>query len=663
MPDWIGNFQNPDFPRLFAAYAGAFAERFPWVQLYTPINEMFICAVFSAKYGWWNEQKKDDTRFVTALKHLVKANVMAMIEILKRRHDAIFIQSESSEYYHAEFAGAIGRAEVLEPDAVPQSLDLNYGRRVDSGMYQYLLDNGMTREEYHWFLDHRLKQHCIFGNDYYQLNEHRVFADGHTVAAGETFGYAEITRQYYNRYRLPVMHTETNLWEGPHGDEAVKWLWKEWANVLRLRNVGIPTVGFTWYILTDQVDWDTALREQNGNVNPLGLFDLDRKIRNVGKAYKQLIADWRNVLPASERLPGRADQEDRRVSTTRTMPPAATSAAAAPRRSEAEAVTAAQDRQDRDLLRPAALAVRPRRERRRRVRLGRSEPGRLGRGGRRRVRGVPRPLHRRRPVRHRGHLAGRLSRRLLSRRRGVDVGAGRASSRRCGTSRAACSACRHGRCSAARCATRCAPTPGSAATGRTRSPRPPKARKAQGFTAVKMNATAELDWIGTPKLFDEVVKRVEAAQAQGMDVGLDFHGRVHRPLAKQLAKVLEPLGLLFIEEPLLSENLEGLREIAAHDRDADRARRAALSAAGSSSRSSSRARSTSSSPTSATPAASSRCARSRRWPRPMTSRSRRIARSGRWRSAPACRSRPARRTMRSRRSASASTTTPAGTTC
>ena len=89
------------------------------------------------------------------------------------------------------------------------------------------------------------------------------------------------------------------------------------------------------------------------------------------------------------------------------------------------------------------------------------------------------------------------------------------------------------------------------------------ARKAQGFTAVKMNATAELDWIGTPKLFDDVVKRVQAAQAQGMDVGLDFHGRVHRPLAKQLAKALEPLGLLFIEEPLLSENPEGLAQIAA----------------------------------------------------------------------------------------------------
>ena len=89
-----------------------------------------------------------------------------------------------------------------------------------------------------------------------------------------------------------------------------------------------------------------------------------------------------------------------------------------------------------------------------------------------------------------------------------------------------------------------------------------QARRDQGFSAVKMNATAELDWIGTPRLFDEVVKRVEAAQAVDMDVGLDFHGRVHRPMAKQLAKALEPLGLLFIEEPLLSENPEGLRQIA-----------------------------------------------------------------------------------------------------
>jgi len=296
VPDWIGDFQNPDFPDHFARYAGAFARRFPWVQLYTPVNEMFICATFSAKYGWWNEQGTTDLTFVTALKNIVKANVCAMRAILDVRPDAIFIQSESSEYFHAENPAAIKHAEIYNARRF-LSLDLNYAHRVDSEMYEYLMDNGMTKEEYHFFLGHSLRHHCILGNDYYWTNEHRVAADGMTRASGEIFGYSEITRQYYNRYRLPVMHTETNIVEGPNGDEAVNWLWKEWASVLRVRNDGVPTVGFTWYSLTDQVDWDTALREQNGRVNPLGLFDLNREIRAVGRCYKQLITDWRDVLP------------------------------------------------------------------------------------------------------------------------------------------------------------------------------------------------------------------------------------------------------------------------------------------------------------------------------------------------------------------------------
>ena len=296
VPDWIGNFQNPDFPRLFADYARAFAIRYPWVQLYTPVNEMYVCAAFSAKYGWWNEQLSSDRAFVNALKNIVKANVMAMQAILKVRPDALFIQSESSEYFHAENPGAIKPAEIKNAERF-LPLDLNYGKRIESEMYEYIMDNGMTRDEYHFFLETRLKHNCIMGNDYYITNEHRVWSDGRTRASGEVFGYSEITWQYYNRYRLPVMHTETNLQQGPEGNEAVNWLWKQWANVLRVRNSGIPILGFTWYSLTDQVDWDSALREENGNVNPLGLFNLDRKIRPVGAAYKKLVRDWYEVLP------------------------------------------------------------------------------------------------------------------------------------------------------------------------------------------------------------------------------------------------------------------------------------------------------------------------------------------------------------------------------
>ena len=319
VPDWLGNFQNPDFPALFAGYARAFAERFRWVQLYTPVNEMFVCATFSAAYGWWNEQLASDRAFVTALKHLVKANVLAMQAILQVRPEAIFVQSESSEYFHADSPAAIKPAEIFNARRF-LSLDLNYGRRVDSEMYEFLTDNGMTREEYHFFLGNGLKQHCVMGNDYYVTNEHRVYDDGRTQASGEIFGYDGITWQYYDRYRLPVMHTETNFAQGAGGDEAVFWLWKQWANVLRVRNDGIPVIGFTWYSLTDQVDWDTALREDNGHVNALGLYDLDRKIRPVGEAYKKIIREWGNVLPTqsqSLRVPVYSPRESKAASLAR----------------------------------------------------------------------------------------------------------------------------------------------------------------------------------------------------------------------------------------------------------------------------------------------------------------------------------------------------------
>ena len=88
-----------------------------------------------------------------------------------------------------------------------------------------------------------------------------------------------------------------------------------------------------------------------------------------------------------------------------------------------------------------------------------------------------------------------------------------------------------------------------------------------GFTALKMNATEELQFIDSFKKIDEAVKRVAAVREEvdlGVGIGVDFHGRVHKPMAKVLAKELEPFHLMFIEEPVLPENNEALREIARH---------------------------------------------------------------------------------------------------
>jgi beta-glucosidase/6-phospho-beta-glucosidase/beta-galactosidase len=119
-----------------------------------------------------------------------------------------------------------------------------------------------------------------------------VHPNGHTQASGEIFGYYVITNQYYQRYKLPVMHTETNI----KMPACKEWLLKQWANVHRLKQDGVPIVGFTWYSLTHQVDWDSALRDDAGRVNELGLFNLEREIMPVGEAYKQLIEQWKIVL-------------------------------------------------------------------------------------------------------------------------------------------------------------------------------------------------------------------------------------------------------------------------------------------------------------------------------------------------------------------------------
>lgn len=89
------------------------------------------------------------------------------------------------------------------------------------------------------------------------------------------------------------------------------------------------------------------------------------------------------------------------------------------------------------------------------------------------------------------------------------------------------------------------------------------ARKKQGFNCVKMNATEDVGWLDSPSALDSCVERVKAVKDLGMDAGVDFHGRLHRPLAKQLVKLLEPHRPLFIEEPLLSEHLEGIKTLAA----------------------------------------------------------------------------------------------------
>jgi galactonate dehydratase len=87
----------------------------------------------------------------------------------------------------------------------------------------------------------------------------------------------------------------------------------------------------------------------------------------------------------------------------------------------------------------------------------------------------------------------------------------------------------------------------------------------RGFSAVKMNATSELQFLDSHARVDAALASVAAVrEAVGPEVGigLDFHGRVHKPMAKVLLRELEPFKLMFVEEPVLSEHYEALPELA-----------------------------------------------------------------------------------------------------
>jgi beta-glucosidase/6-phospho-beta-glucosidase/beta-galactosidase len=244
IPDWMGDFQNPEMPVHFGRYAGAVAARYPWVRGYTPVNEIYVAARNSGWDGIWNERLRTERGFVTAMKHLVAANLLAAQEIVRVRPNAIIVQSESAEYTH-HVSAAPSHAVKLRNKLVFLSLDLLYSKAPDSDVLLFLFDNGMTREEFMWFMRTPPSGYQVMGNDYYGHNEKLMLPDG-TITDGE-----DVLGWYH---RDPALLPPLLQAGDAHRDEHLRprrprrsGCGKEWTNVLRMRRDGIPVLGFTWY--------------------------------------------------------------------------------------------------------------------------------------------------------------------------------------------------------------------------------------------------------------------------------------------------------------------------------------------------------------------------------------------------------------------------------
>jgi beta-glucosidase/6-phospho-beta-glucosidase/beta-galactosidase len=108
---------------------------------------------------------------------------------------------------------------------------------------------------------------------------------------------------------VPIFHCETNR----VNHLAVDWLNEQWSDILALRASGIPVTGFTWYSLTDQIDWQHGLRVERNDLHTVGLYDLRRRVRPVGRRYQEIIQQWRPALAGAHEAVHQAERPQQRM--------------------------------------------------------------------------------------------------------------------------------------------------------------------------------------------------------------------------------------------------------------------------------------------------------------------------------------------------------------
>jgi dTDP-4-dehydrorhamnose reductase len=282
------NLADPAFPELLAQHAARVAERYPWIDKYTPVNEPLTTARFSGLYGHWYPHGRDDLTFARCLLTQCKATVLAM--------QAIRVVTPAARLVFTEDLGLTRSTPALAYQAEFEnlrrwlSLDLVCGR-VDRlhPLRGWLRASGTRDAELDWFLDRACPPDLI-GCNYYVTSERfldgqlaswpahthggngrHAYADVEAVRACGLAGVERLLGELHARFGLPIALTEVHL--GCTREQQLRWLVDVHDGAMRARAAGVPVRAITAWSAFGAFDWHCLVTRDDSIYEP-GVFDI-----------------------------------------------------------------------------------------------------------------------------------------------------------------------------------------------------------------------------------------------------------------------------------------------------------------------------------------------------------------------------------------------------
>ncbi len=284
------NFYDGSFEEGLAAYALQVAQRFPWLEYYTPVNEPVTTARFCGLYGFWHPHRSATGDFCRILIAECKASVLAMQAIRSVNPAAKLVQTEDlgKTYSTPQLryqADAENRRRWL-------GFELLCGRITpEHESWHYLTEAGIDEAELRFFLANPTPPD-IMGLNYYATSERFIdqalhhypahthggngihtYADVETVRVPmrEETGIAPLLRDAWERYGIPIAITEAHL--HCHREHQCRWLHRIWQTACSLREEGIDIRAVTNWAVLGSYGWSNLLRSPGGEYEP-GAFDV-----------------------------------------------------------------------------------------------------------------------------------------------------------------------------------------------------------------------------------------------------------------------------------------------------------------------------------------------------------------------------------------------------